>query len=71
MPGAEIDYMAVPIPERPVGLTGEPETQAGPAGQVFRAWQQGEAQYLSVQVGAVETWFVLVSANGRRKPRWN
>lgn len=68
----QADYVAVPIAERPAGLDGiEPETQRGPAGQIFRAWQRGAAHYLSVQQGVVETWFELVSTDGRRRPRWN
>lgn len=65
------DYFAVPIPERPRGLDCEPEVQQGPAGQVFRVWVQGEQQYLSIHMGDVEVWFVLVAMNGRSKPRWN
>jgi hypothetical protein len=67
----EFDQFAVPIERRPAGLTGNPESQVGPAGQVFRAWQHGSQTYLSVEMNGREEWFLLVAAKGRRIPWWN
>lgn len=67
----QVDCFALPIERRPAGLTGEPETQVGPAGQVFRAWQHGSQCYMSVEMGGVEVWYELVGTKGRRRPGWN
>lgn len=67
----QVDFFALPIERPPVGLTGAPETQVGPAGQVFRAWQRGGQSYLSVELGGVEVWYELVATKGRRRPGWN